>query len=149
MYRYPQISMVQMNFQELYISNCENQKSFVETSTPYNQILMFKERRYVGPIWIFVFDTDQAQIFSTLFYFFVKSLFKYVLVQCSCPCPRSIPDFTLLISRDRGRLSCLYFFVLSFLNFSCFFVISSLIFLTGDSPKYSHYNKTVLDRLWA
>ncbi len=25
MYRYPQISMVQMNFQELYISNCENQ----------------------------------------------------------------------------------------------------------------------------
>ncbi len=31
--------------------------------TPYNQILIFEEQLCtVCPIWIFIFDTDQAQI---------------------------------------------------------------------------------------
>ncbi len=37
-------------------------KSFVETLTPYNQILIFEE--HLCPIWIFIFDTDQSKINS-------------------------------------------------------------------------------------
>ncbi len=34
----------------------------METFTSYNQILIFEEQlQYVCPIWIFIFDTDEAQ----------------------------------------------------------------------------------------
>jgi len=37
----------------------------METFTPYNQILISRYN-YVYPIWIFIFDIDQAQINSVL-----------------------------------------------------------------------------------
>ncbi len=36
----------------------------METFTHYHQMLIFEEQFYGCPIWIFVFDTDQAQIYS-------------------------------------------------------------------------------------
>ncbi len=43
----------------------KKKKSFVETFIPYNQILIFEES-FACPKWIFIFDTDQAQIYSAL-----------------------------------------------------------------------------------
>jgi hypothetical protein len=43
----------------------EKLKSFSETFTTYNQILIFDEQLlYVCPKWNFIFDTDQADIYS-------------------------------------------------------------------------------------
>ncbi len=39
---------------------------------PYNQIHVFEEQLYVHPIWIFIFDTDQARIYSV--YHFKKTV---------------------------------------------------------------------------
>jgi len=37
----------------------------LETFTPYNQILIFDEQlQQECPKWVFIFDTDQAQIYS-------------------------------------------------------------------------------------
>jgi hypothetical protein len=55
---------IQMNFQYIF-PTMKKLKSVVETSTPYNQILIFEDS-YVCPIWIFIFDTDQAQINNEL-----------------------------------------------------------------------------------
>ncbi len=43
--------------------NFEKLKSFVETFTPYSQILIIEEP-YEWKVWIFIFDTDEAQINS-------------------------------------------------------------------------------------
>ncbi len=49
-------------FFSLCFPNYEKLKCFVETFTSYNQILIFEEQlQYVCPIWLFIFDTDQAQ----------------------------------------------------------------------------------------
>jgi hypothetical protein len=62
-----QISIRQMNFQyiSLNLPNYEKLKSFVNTITPYNQTFIFEEQYCnVWPMWTFIFENDQAQIYS-------------------------------------------------------------------------------------
>ncbi len=54
-----QISIIQINFQYIF-PYYEQLKSFLETFSPYNQILIFDE--CVCLIWIYIFDTDETQI---------------------------------------------------------------------------------------
>ncbi len=44
----------------VHFPNYEKLKPFVETFYPYNQLL--SRNSYVFSIWIFIFDTDQAQV---------------------------------------------------------------------------------------
>jgi hypothetical protein len=46
-----------------YIPNYKKYKSFVETVTPYNKILIFEKYSYVCQKCFFIFDTDH-QIYS-------------------------------------------------------------------------------------
>ncbi len=53
-----------MNFQYIqYFSNYEKLKSAVETFTPNNQILIFKEQLFLSNME-FIFETDLAQLYS-------------------------------------------------------------------------------------
>ncbi len=57
-----QISIRKMHFSKD-IHNYEKLKSFVETFTPYSQILIIEEPLWMSSV-IFIFDTDPAQINS-------------------------------------------------------------------------------------
>jgi hypothetical protein len=60
-----QISIRQMYFFITNFPNSEKLNSYVETITPYNQILyLFSRNSYVCPIGIFIFDTVKAKIKS-------------------------------------------------------------------------------------
>ncbi len=55
-----------------YFPNNEKLKSFVETFTTFSQILIFDKQ-----LWIFIFDTDHAQI---------NSVWNLVILSVEHPC---------------------------------------------------------------
>jgi hypothetical protein len=105
----------------------------VETSASYNQksntYLLFSRNRYVCPIWIFIFDTDQTQI-NILRRPTVNCyvLFLFLLFRSSFSCASSIfhlfsiPPFLIRHSFLPPLSShCLFLF---FYFFSTFFFLS-------------------------